>query len=156
MDTKLYHLRVRIRLTARSNNEDPEIKIVFDNNQVYHGLLSGTRVFEIDNYLPKNDYQLSIELLNKQDIDTDVLTGADKAVIIERVTFNDIDDDRFVWAGEYRPQYPEPWYSEQSITPNPLLKNHTYLGWNGKWTLAFSLPIFTWIHKVQHLGWIYD
>jgi hypothetical protein len=37
-----------------------------------------------------------------------------------------------------------------------LLKNHTYLSWNGKWTLTFDVPVFTWIHRVQNLGWIYD
>jgi hypothetical protein len=156
VDTKLYHTQVKLHLTPRSNNGDPEIRIIFDNNIVYHGLLSESRVFEIDNHLPNNDYQLSVELLNKQDIDTDVITGADKAVIIDRIIFNGIEDNRFIWAGEYCPEYPEPWYSEQATKPEPLLKSHTYLSWNGKWTLTFAVPVFTWIHKVQNLGWIYD
>jgi hypothetical protein len=155
VDTKLYHLRAKLWLTARSNNGDPEIKIMFDNNLIYHGLLSGTQSFDIDNHLPGNNYQLSIELLNKKDIDTDTITGADKAVIIEKISLNDIDDPRFVWAGEYRPCYPEPWASEQSNL-DPVLKNHNYLGWNGKWTLTFDVPVFTWIHQTQDLGWIYD
>jgi hypothetical protein len=103
-----------------------------------------------------NTATLTVELLNKTDVDTVPDKGLDKAVIIESVSFFDIADDRFVWAGEYCPEYPEPWYSEQTVQPAPLLKSHTYLSWNGKWTLTFDLPVFTWIHRVQNLGWIYD
>jgi hypothetical protein len=156
VDTRLYHLHAELYLTPRSNNGDPKIRIIFNDNIIYHGLLSESRSFKIDNHLPNNDYRLSIELLNKQDNDTDLITGADKAVIIDRIIFNGIEDNRFIWAGEYCPEYPEPWYSEQTVKPDPLLKNHTYLSWNGKWTLTFSLPVFTWIHSIQNLGWIYD
>lgn len=156
MDTRLYHLRAELHLTPRFNNGDPEIRVSFNDDVIYHGLLSESQVFIIDNHLPNNDYRLSVELLNKQDNDTDLVTGADKAVVIDRIIFNGIEDNRFIWAGEYRPEYPEPWYSEQENKPDLLLKNHTYLGWNGKWTLTFSMPIFTWIHKTQNLGWIFD
>ena len=156
MDTKLYHLQVKLHLTPRSNNGDPEIRIIFNNNTVYLGLLSEATIFEIDNHLPDNNYQLSIELLNKNNNDTDVITGADKAVIIDKIILNDIEDNRFIWLGEYQPEYPEPWYSEQTIKPESLLKNHTYLSWNGKWTLTIDVPVFTWIHRIQNLGWIYD
>lgn len=156
MDTRLYHLQTELHLTPRSNNGDPEIRIIFNDNIVYHGLLSKSQTFKIDNHLPNNDYQLSIELLNKHNNDTNIITGADKAVIIDRIVFNNIEDNRFIWAGEYCPEYPEPWYSEQTVKPDPLLKNHTYLSWNGKWKLTFTVPVFTWIHQIQNLGWIYD
>lgn len=129
---------------------------MFNDNLIYNGLLSESQVFEIDNHLPNNEYRLSVEFLNKTDNDTDLITGADKAVIIDRIIFNDIEDNRFIWAGEYCPEYPELWYNNQIIKPQPLLKNLSYLGWNGKWTLTFTVPVFTWIHKVQNLGWIYD
>lgn len=31
----------------------------------------------------------------------------------------------------------------------------SYLGWNGMWKFQFEIPIFTWIHKLEGLGWIY-
>ncbi len=157
MDTKLYHVWAKIHLTPTAYNGDPEIKISFNDNIIYCGLLSKSRVFEINDYLPNNEYRLSIELLNKHAInDTDTTTGISKAVNIDRIIFNNIEDNRFIWAGEYCPEYPEPWYSEQTIKPDPLLKNHTYLSWNGKWKLTFTVPVFTWIHQIQNLGWIYD
>jgi hypothetical protein len=29
------------------------------------------------------------------------------------------------------------------------------MGWNGRWELNFRVPIFTWIHQLENLGWIY-
>ena len=37
-----------------------------------------------------------------------------------------------------------------------FIKPNTYMGWNGQWKLTYSAPIFTWIHKIENLGWIYD
>ena len=94
--------------------------------------------------------QLIVELLDKQD---------QEAVIIERVDFFGIQDPKFAWLGVYEPVYPEPWASQQrsqGVALNPQLTAHTYLSWPGKWTLTFTVPVFTWIHRVQNLGWIYS
>ena len=93
--------------------------------------------------------ELTVELINKT---------AQEAVVIESVSFFGIEDPKFAWAGVYTPVYPEPWATEQrdqGVVLKPQLCPHTYLGWNGKWTLTFTVPVFTWIHKVQNLGWIY-
>ena len=93
--------------------------------------------------------ELTVELINKT---------AQEAVVIESISFFDIEDPKFAWAGVYTPVYPEPWATEQHIQGvvlKPHLCPHTYLGWNGKWTLTFDVPVFTWIHRVQNLGWIY-
>lgn len=76
------------------------------------------------------------------------------AVEIDSVTFEGITVDRFKWAGVYTPDYPEPWASTQTNL-QPTLPSATYLGWNGRWELPFTTPIFTWIHQIEHLGWIY-
>ena len=93
---------------------------------------------------------LTVELVDKK---------AQEAVVIESVSFFGIEDPKFAWTGVYEPIYPEPWATEQQdqgVVLKQHLSPHTYLGWNGKWTLTFDLPVFTWIHKVQDLGWIYD
>ena len=92
---------------------------------------------------------LNVEFLEKQD---------QEAVIIDQISFFGIKDPKFAWAGVYEPQYPEPWATEQRSQGHvlePFLRSHTYLGWPGKWTLTFDVPVFTWIHKTQNLGWIY-
>jgi hypothetical protein len=80
----------------------------------------------------------------------------DMAVEIESVTFEGMTLDRFKWSNKYYPNYPEPWASEQ-IDPLPkFYQSATYLGWNGCWELEFEVPIFTWIHRLENLGWIYN
>lgn len=78
------------------------------------------------------------------------------AVIVDKIEFFGISDPKFVWAGVYTPDYPEPWYSQQSIKPAEQLLQHHYLGWNGCWRLDFDVPVFTWMHRVLNLGWLYQ
>jgi hypothetical protein len=96
--------------------------------------------------------QSSIIVTHRNKSPDDPLT----AVIIKDVSFFGIHDPKFAWAGKYQPQYPEPWASNQPNKLNEVLCPHTYLGWNGIWSLEFEVPVFTWIHRVQNLGWIYD
>ena len=94
--------------------------------------------------------KLQVKLLDKRDLE---------AVVIQQVSFFGITDPRFTWAGVYEPVYPEPWATEQSdagVILQPQLSPHTYLSWPGTWTLIFELPVFSWIHNIQDLGWIYD
>ena len=80
-------------------------------------------------------------------------------MVVQQVEFFGITDPRFAWAGVYEPQYPEPWATEQfdsGVILQPQLSPHTYLSWPGIWTLTFELPVFSWIHNIQGLGWLYD
>jgi hypothetical protein len=85
-----------------------------------------------------------VEFLNKLPNDTVPGSNLDKAVVIESVSFFGITDPKFAWAGVYHPVDQDP------------LSAHTYLSWNGTWTLRFDVPVFTWMHQVQDLGWIYQ
>lgn len=141
------------------HNNAPEIILTFNDEIFYSGHLYAATTFTIDQQLTQGNYRLSLEFINKQDSDTDLEHNYDKAVIIDSIKFNNIRSERFVWQGIYQPKYPEPWASEQrsqGLVLDPQIKSQTYLGWNGKWTLTFSMPIFTWIHKTENLGWIYD
>jgi len=104
---------------------------------------------EYDVDLPVGQHRFILEFANKTD------STPDMAVEIVAVDFEGMTLDRFRWAGVYFPNYPEPWASEQEDLPNSH-PSATYLGWNGQWELEFSVPIFTWIHRLEHLGWIYD
>jgi hypothetical protein len=93
---------------------------------------------------------LEIVFYNKPDTDNTM------AVVIDKIEFFGISDPKFVWAGVYAPKYPEPWYSQQTPQPAAELCQQNYLGWNGSWRLDFDIPVFTWIHRIQNLGWIYQ
>jgi hypothetical protein len=149
-----YPVKLNIHLRPVWHDNPPEINIGI-NDDIQRIILSEEHIFHYE-FIANASSTLTVELLNKTDADTVPDKGLDKAVIIESVSFFDITDPQFIWQGVYEPTYPEPWYSEQTVKPEPLLKNHTYLCWNGKWTLTFDVPVFTWIHKMQDLGWIYD
>ena len=66
----------------------------------------------------------------------------DKAILIHPITIEGYTLAQFMHSAKYFPINRESMDSE-------------YLSWNGEWRLPFTTPIFTWIHKVQSLGWIY-
>lgn len=138
MATKLYHTRIVVELDTVGA---PEYSIRLDGRKV-------TRLITAD--LTPGTHILEIEHKNKDPDDPDT------ALVIKSITFNDITSDKFVWAGVYTPDYPLSWYNEQPVKPPQELTYSNYLGWNGVWRLEFTAPIFTWIHGVEGLGWIYD
>ena len=159
MDTKLYKLRAELWLTPKYHElaTPPVIDVVFNNTTLFSGELLETTCISIDQMLPASVHQLDIHFNNKTDADT--IDGVDKAVIIDRIVFNDIESPKFAWAGIYRPNYPQAWAAEQQSLGNqltPELQYYTYMGWNGTWSLEFATPIFTWIHKIESHGWIYQ
>ena len=104
--------------------------------------------------LSKGNHNIWFDFTNKDYLDSQLENGLDMAVEIVSVTIEGMTLDRFRWAGEYRPIYPEPWASTQhDLLPN--IKSATYMGWNGRWNLPFTTPIFTWIHRLENLGWLY-
>jgi hypothetical protein len=107
----------------------------------------------MDHPLDLGEHVLWVKLEGKANADT--TETEDQAIEISAVTVEGITADRFIWRGVYTPQYPEPWASQQAELP-PEITNTTYLGFNGVWRLRFSVPVFRWIHEVEHLGWIYD
>ena len=64
---------------------------------------------------------------------------------------HDIKLDRLKWAGKFYPVYPKDCEHNDTV-----LQPHTYLGWNGKWVIEFYTPVFTWIHRLENLGWLYS
>lgn len=152
-----YPIRCSVALCPVWHHEAPLVQIGIGNNLTQIDLHEAAVInFDFESNV---SCELSVELLNKNDCDSVPDKGLDKAIIIESVSFFGISDPKFAWAGVYEPQYPEPWATEQrkqGVVLKPQLCPHTYLGWNGKWTLTFSVPVFTWIHRMQDLGWIYD
>jgi hypothetical protein len=151
-----YPVKIAVTLRPVWHQDPPRIRIGIGNNLTEIALRETVTInfdFESD-----SQSELSVEFLNKQDIDTVPEQGLDKAVIVENVSFFGIEDPKFAWTGIYEPKYPEPWATQQrslGVALKPQLCPHTYLGWPGKWTLTFDVPVFTWIHQTQNLGWIY-
>lgn len=137
--------------------QPPCVMVMLDDHVRWQGPLQADLTLHWCQPTPRGRHCLEVTFSGKTNADT--TAEHDNAVVIEHVGFFGIRDDRFKWQGLYRPDYPEPWRTEQEsqgIELLPELTACTYLGWNGTWQLDFTTPIFTWMHRVQDLGWIYD
>lgn len=145
--TITYPVKLSVTLQPVHNHRPVPVIIGIDQNVTTVNLQDTTTInFE---FATTKSCTLTVELLDKQD---------QEAVIVESVSFFGIEDPKFAWTGIYEPKYPEPWATQQrslGVALKPQLCPHTYLGWPGKWTLTFDVPVFTWIHQTQNLGWIY-
>lgn len=139
MDIKTYPVTVSILLKPVGT---PKCKITL-GEQLLDLTLSEVQWITL-HYQGQGDTRLTIEHYDKAELDPNT------ALIIEKITFDHIDNPKFAWAGLYYPNYPK------HVDGNSELTYYTYLGWNGVWILDFTLPIYTWIHKIEGLGWIYD
>lgn len=143
-----YPVKLAVTLKPVCHDRALSVTVGINNNLTTVNLLETTTInFEFD---AVDTCVLVVELIDKQN---------QEAVIVESVSFFGITDDRFAWAGVYEPEYPEPWATEQrslGVALAPQICPHTYLSWPGQWRLTFTVPVFTWIHKIQDLGWIYD
>jgi hypothetical protein len=126
----------------------PEVEIQVGNS-VVHTILSKEETFTFNLKLAQGDLPITVSMLNKSD------TDGSTAVIVKEVTLNGIQSPKITWAGVYYPKYPEPWASGQTDL-KVSLPSVTHLGWNGTWQLLVTIPVFTWIHQTQNLGWIFE
>lgn len=147
-----YPVKLAVTLKPIINKTAPEVLISVPGHAVVETLWRPKEI-EFD-FSASQAAWLEIKFLNKNY--NEYTSSHDMAVIVDRVEFFGIADPRFVWAGVYCPDYPEPWYSQQSPLPAPALTNHNYLGWNGVWRLDFDVPVFGWIHRTMGMGWVYS
>jgi len=157
MDIKKHRTEIKLHVTPVWHTEPPVCTIQFSKDVMFKEEITESKVYSYEEYLEEGNYDIIIEFLNKKN--TDTVDGKDKAIKIDKIVFNNIESEKFVWEGVYHPIYPEPWLSQQKTAgkvPTPILTAQTYLGWNGVWKLTYSAPIFTWIHKVENHGWIYN
>lgn len=139
--------KVAVTLTPKFDSQPPQVSVSVPGQVIQQTLERNQRIeLEFDALVG----WLEITFMNKPDND------ATMAVIIDSVDFFGISDPRFAWNGIYTPHYPEPWYSQQIEQPPARLPQQTYMGWNGVWRLEFDVPVFTWMHGVMNLGWLYQ
>jgi len=128
------------------DNVWPEFYIMIDNELQDQGVLTAQLTYNFDVTLDDGAHTIKIGLVNKVDADTVVENGKitkDKAIYVHPIEIEGYKLDDFMYQATYYPA------GRDSLKSN-------YLGWNGHWQLDFTTPIFTWIHKTQQLGWIYE
>lgn len=124
----------------------PEFYLKVDDKLQDSGTLTDPRTYNFDILLMDGPHCITVGFTNKNDRDTIVVDNkivADKAIIVEKIVIEGYELDDFVYRAMYTPIGREQSHS-------------SYLSWDGEWQLDITTPIFTWIHKTQQLGWIYN
>jgi hypothetical protein len=153
MDIKLYRLDVVVQLESIYQIVPPLCTVSLNDQIIFQGPVAGTKTITYQATLPPTSHALSICYTKKSKKDPT------QAILIKSIVFNKIQDQKFIWNGKYKPNYPETWAAEQQASGNNLQEQITdtnCLGWEGCWVLNFDTPIFTWIHKIKNFGIIYD
>jgi hypothetical protein len=132
---------VKMSLCLRPINQ-PRVLITVGGQSVDQ-ILTQTQNFEFE-FVANEKSIIKVHHVDKQDFDPAT------AVEVTGVSFFGITDPQFAWAGVYTPVYPT------HLTGPKTLPGQTYLGWNGTWTLEFSVPVFSWMHQKLNLGWLYQ
>ena len=150
MDTQ-YQTEIQITLEPHYQTVIPRVFVELDTEH-RSLILKQTETVTFDFLLDVGPHQLRVWFENKENSDSTT------AVEIKDITIQGLTLDRVKWAGNYRPIYPEPWATTQRQEGNALpevIPGGHYLGWLGTYTLDFEVPTFTWLHKIENLGWLF-
>lgn len=138
-----------------SSEEEVRGNILLDDKELQEFTLkSGTEEkFEHVVTLEDGDHKLTIN--NKYAPDNKL------ACVIDKIEFDEIDLGIIAYGGEYRPNYPEPWYTDECASgrqPKEVwggeagIKDGSaclFMGWEGEYTLKFYTPLYEWL--LEHL-----
>lgn len=131
---KSYPVRVAVELEPVGT---PMVKVVCQDQHKVLRPFTQTSWVVFEFFQETGPARLSVELYDKHPHDPTT------AVIIKQIKLNDIEHLQNIYQGMYYPHNMDP-------------KRDTYIAWNGVWILDFTVPVYTWMHQTQGLGWIYD
>ena len=149
-------LKFKIKLFSTHWDKKPTCDVLLNNKSFWVGEVSGSEKqpteieFEHDCEEGK-EYKLVLDRKNKDSSQTVLKNGEiekDQLLHIHSIEIDEIDIGSLVFEGVYRPEYPEPWASQQKKSGNALpetFKNVTSMGHNGTWTFTFNSPFYMWL-----------
>jgi hypothetical protein len=149
-------LKFKIKLFSTYWDKKPICDVLLNGKSFWIGEVSGTEKqpteIEFEHECEEGkEYKLVLDRQNKDSGQTVVKNGEiekDQLLLIQSIEIDEIDIGSLVFEGIYRPEYPEPWASQQKNLGNALpetLKNVTSMGHNGTWTLTFTSPFYMWL-----------
>ena len=149
-------LKFRLELWAEYWDKKPVAEIRINAESIFRAEIDGTEdkptLIDFDHELKEGEkYNLQIVRSNKDSRQTVVENGEitkDQLLHIKAIEIDEIDIGSLVYEGNYTPEYPEPWATQQREAGNDLpksFKNSTTLGHNGTWSLQFESPFYMWL-----------
>jgi len=144
---------ISLLLEPKFYDDLPYVVVKIDDIILFDGRLYNGSGITYHGDLSIGDHTISVMFNNKKDDECDLTCGLDKAVIVKGVRFFGIGSKKIRNKGIYTPDYPTQYALDHNLEKTP--QTYGYMGWNGVWELSFRVPIFSWLHEVEQLGWIY-
>ncbi len=149
-------LKFKLELYATMWDKPPIADIKINEKSYFKEEITGTNdkptIIEFEHELEENkSYNFIIDRLGKDKKQTIVEDGKivkDQLLHIKSIEIDEIDLGSLIYNGVYKPNYPEPWASQQAEAGNKLpesYKNVTQMGHNGTWTFTFESPFYMWL-----------
>lgn len=119
----------------------PEFAIGVDNQEFIRGSVTDSETFTFSVDLTEDSHFLWIDFLNKSD--DQVVQNKEKSEIvkdmllnIEKISIDEIDIGSLKWsASKFIANDPK----------RPILENCVNLGWNGRYRIDFTCPVYLWL-----------
>lgn len=149
-------LKFKLELYATTWDKPPHVEVMINDKSFFKDDIRGTEdkpdIIEFEHELQENEkYELKIVRSGKTNSQTVVENGKmikDQLLHIKYIEIDEIDIGPLVYEGEYTPEYPEPWATQQREAGNDLkdsFKNVTQMGFNGTWSFRFESPFYMWL-----------
>jgi len=149
-------LKFKLELYATTWDKPPHVEVIINDKSFFKDDIRGTEdkpdIIEFEHELQENEkYELKIVRSGKTNSQTVVENGKmikDQLLHIKYIEIDEIDIGPLVYEGEYTPEYPEPWATQQREAGNDLkdsFKNVTQMGFNGTWSFRFESPFYMWL-----------
>ena len=150
-------LKFKLELYAEMWDKPPVAEILINDKIFTKKHITGTNqkpdLIEFEHELEENkDYTLTIKRSGKENNQTVVNDKGeiikDQLLNIKSIEIDEIDIGALIFEGEYTPEYPEPWATQQRESGNDLkdsFKNVTKMGFNGTWRFKFGSPFCMWL-----------
>ena len=149
-------LKFKLELYATMWDKPPIADIKINEKSYFKEEIASTKdkptIIEFEQELEEGkSYNLIIDRLGKgkrQTIVENEKIIKDQLLNIKSIEIDEIDLGSLIFDGVYKPDYPEPWATQQAKAGNNLpetLKNVSQMGHNGTWTLTFTSPFYMWL-----------
>ena len=147
-------LKFKLQLYSTHWNKKPIVDVKINDKSYFKNEITGTKenptLIEFEQECEEGkDYQLILDRSNKDKRQTIVNEKGDilhdQLLHIKSIEIDEIDLGALLFEGVYRPNYPEPWATQQREAGHNIpetLKNSIDLGHNGTWTFTFTSPFY--------------
>ena len=149
-------LKFKLELYATMWDKPPIADIKINEKSYFKEEITSTKdkptIIEFEYELEEGkSYNLIINRSGKNVTQTKIEDGKivkDQLLHIKSIEIDEIDIGGLIYEGVYKPEYPEPWATQQTEAgnkPPETLKNVTQMGHNGTWTFSFTSPFYMWL-----------